>query len=795
MAAALHRRHDHGGMSASSMDDGMMSMGTIDVHHFPRLYWAFVGAVIAAFFVRNVIEYLICRQRLAAAQSNKPDPARPKNVFTSAYATLAAVAREASNASIPPIRLGRYTLRFPLMGSLSLVLTYVALILVLCFYRFDISDYDVYEQLAYRAGFVSLGQFPLLFLLAGKNNIIGYITGFSYERLNWLHRWAARGLLLSVTIHMGYWFSDWAPYGDYIEVELTTYRTATTGFSCWIILLWIVLSSLAPIRGWSYEIFVVQHVISFIVLITMVFIHTPVANWPWLWASVAIYFFDRVSRSIWAAYTNLAVFHRRTNSRSSRSGIWTCEAELKPLPFVLPLQSHPFTISSLPTDNKLEFIIKARAGGTKRLLKHAEKTFGLPSSSVPTTVPVVIQGPYGAMRPLRQFDSVILLAGSTGATFTTPLLRDIVAHVGNNSKGGLLRLAPGAVTRHVRYVWVVKSRKQLGWFTSELNQVVADVETLKRAGKRISLDLSVYITCDSTFTEGNKKSDARELPRSGESPSSISSSSSDFEEKMDSKPTTFGVEEVDPRSFGISSQENIKTCGSDGTCCCQTTIMDESGEEKIGEAAVCSCGSHQRGDASSRDSSVLLTLDDATSSEKKMQAFTNDGKDDSGNEKNTIILTTQPKRTNLNPAINLFSGRPHPRSIIQASLEQARGESAVVVCGPRGLNDQVRQDVVSLSDERAVHKDVMGAMNGPGHLEHQTPGLPSRRSRDSTTCSTRSQVVRKECILRDDAKVRHFQVFVYLSGKQHRVRCDNTISVSVAAWRPNGPTFGKAKAN
>lgn len=44
-------------------DDDEMSAGTITVEHFPVVYWEIVGAVIAAFFVRNLIEILICRQR------------------------------------------------------------------------------------------------------------------------------------------------------------------------------------------------------------------------------------------------------------------------------------------------------------------------------------------------------------------------------------------------------------------------------------------------------------------------------------------------------------------------------------------------------------------------------------------------------------------------------------------------------------------------------------------------------------------------------------------------------------
>lgn len=61
-------------------------------------------------------------------------------------------------------------------------------------------------------------------------------------------------------------------------------------------------------------------------------------------------------------------------------------------------------------------------------------------------------------------------------------------------------------------------------------------------------------------------------------------------------------------------------------------------------------------------------------------------------------------QTYLHPDISIMDGRPDVRKILLRSLEGARGESAVVVCGPSGLTTDVRKSVVSLSDERAVHK-------------------------------------------------------------------------------------------
>jgi NAD(P)H-flavin reductase len=44
---------------------------------------------------------------------------------------------------------------------------------------------------------------------------------------------------------------------------------------------------------------------------------------------------------------------------------------------VVPLQSHPFTVASIPEDGVMELLIKSESGGTKRIFKHAEKTHGL----------------------------------------------------------------------------------------------------------------------------------------------------------------------------------------------------------------------------------------------------------------------------------------------------------------------------------------------------------------------------------------------------------------------------------
>lgn len=195
--------HNHGSMS-------MGSMALPDLPEFPKFYYAVVGSTVAVATLVNVYNHVLYRQRISAARAGTSSPAKPKSWYPIWNATLFAVAREASNYSFRVPFKGRY-LRLPTVGRTSLVLANVVVLLVLCFYGLNLTNQFAKEDVAFRCGVVTLGQIPLIFLLSGKNNIVGWLTGVSYERLNWLHRWTARCMLLTATIHMGYFFSCKSP--------------------------------------------------------------------------------------------------------------------------------------------------------------------------------------------------------------------------------------------------------------------------------------------------------------------------------------------------------------------------------------------------------------------------------------------------------------------------------------------------------------------------------------------------------------------------------------------------------
>ncbi|KAM5475089.1 ferric-chelate reductase Frp1 [Microsporum audouinii] len=593
--------HNHGG-GATPTGDGVPSY-----FEMQRMYWAVVGTAIGIATACNILNKIVAVQRFTDTSRT---PAKPKSLFFNIYATLTALTREYSSACIRSLKIGRWELQPSPLGRVSIALANFIAVMVFCFYKLNTMDQWSWETVGYRTGFMTVAQLPLILLLAGKRNIIGFLAGSSHERLNWLHRWTARTLWVSATIHMGFWFRSWGRF-NYIATKIRTDPLTQRGIAAWSILTFILFTSLSPVRRWSYELFFLSHVVTFAGFIAAAWLHAEDEVKMWVWVSIALVVFDRVARCAMMAWTNIAVWTRSTST------LWANYATFTPLagdvtrvtirspaiswqpgqhvflsiPTLLPFQSHPFTITSLPSDNKIEFLIRAEAGGTRTIYNHAVKHAN--AIRTDSTRLVALDGPYGIIRPLRQFDSVVFFAGSMGATFTVPLLRDIVEGWKAESLAGSV-----PITKHVRFIWAIRSRSHLSWFQTELESLMQVVENCGAAKSKIqpTLEISIYLTSDPHLTAAGPSCHA-----------------------------------------------------SDST------------------------------------------------------------------QPNTPLASSE-KRMSLDSPACLASGRPNIDNIILSMLERAEGESAVVVCGPRGLSTDVRRNVVSLSDERAVHKGT-GAQGIYLHVE------------------------------------------------------------------------------
>jgi hypothetical protein len=220
-------------------------------------------------------------------------------------------------------------------------------------------------------------------------------------------------------------------------------------------------------------------------------------------------------------------------------------------------------------------------------------------------------------------------------------------------------------------------------FSEELSSAYADFQILQEQTKDIKLHITVYVTCDESFTEEHK--------------SLLSTITAPKNTTAQAKAVEHGAVELRNRSLAekdknatfknevreitttssTGASETTPACGPDNTCRCRAPISDSS----TTSPPPCCCNPR----TSSRTSTSSAPLP----------------------QKKTLLV---------HPSIQIYSGRPQTKDIIRRALEQARGESAVVVCGPAGLTGDVKQGVVELSDERAVHKGT-GAQGVYLHTE------------------------------------------------------------------------------
>ncbi|KAJ1308586.1 hypothetical protein OPQ81_004284 [Rhizoctonia solani] len=163
-----------------------------------------------------------------------------------------------------------------------------------------------------------------------------------------------------------------------------------------------------------------------------------------------------------------------------RSFRWTSGQHayiLAPTIAKLPFEAHPFTIASVYSKEahkdgrmqELVFIIRGRNGFTKRLLETSETR---------QSIPVIIDGPYGAPPRLSHYSTCIFLAGGSGVSYTLPLLLDLLRQVKSGE----------GVAQRILFVWVVRDASHINWIGTLLQ------EALQGYPPTLQLTINIHVT-------------------------------------------------------------------------------------------------------------------------------------------------------------------------------------------------------------------------------------------------------------------------------------------------------------
>ena len=490
---------------------GMSGMGGMDISsagmfqgtnmHIARAYWYLAATVVALLGFRRVFDKL--RTRLTRGTSRKAPhtiPSRPQNIMTQTYDTIITVCREITYPQMwwlsGPV--GKY-FNPPALGRCIFLLTYWVVILTMLWSNTILSPSSSlyaykWEIVGFRAAWVSVTQLPLIYLLGGKINLVSMITGISYERLNWLHRWIARTLFLTVIVHWSFFFREWW-IADFVQFELDMMPMVKYGFGSWAVLGWMVITGFGYFRQLSYEFFVLQHIASFTVLLWLVYSHVPAYARYNVWLSIAFIALDRGGRTLFLMLRNMNlrrshgeatpsyVFGYRTSLEAISNGyvlIAVKNAEFSwkagqhvfiSIPSCGMLQGHPFTISNLQNESReARFVVKAHSGFTRRLLRHANLHQG-------QDVRAFVSAAYGSppLDIVERSDSLILMATSTGASFIVPILQHAIQTC--------------ASVRRIRIIWIVRDPPHLDWFSKDIT-----VAAEKALAKGVDVGIQAFIT-------------------------------------------------------------------------------------------------------------------------------------------------------------------------------------------------------------------------------------------------------------------------------------------------------------
>ncbi|KAJ6607676.1 Ctr copper transporter family-domain-containing protein [Mycena sp. CBHHK59/15] len=138
------------------------------------------------------------------------------------------------------------------------------------------------------AGFLALAQLLPVFLFGTKNSVVTLLLGpgVDYTKLNFLHRWAGRGLTLGAL-----WIQNHLVW----NLPILSRQKEASGVAAMAGVCIIVLSSVAPVRRWSYSVFLIVHFLTFPAFFITAWYHTIYAS-PWIFPPIAFSAFDVVLR-------------------------------------------------------------------------------------------------------------------------------------------------------------------------------------------------------------------------------------------------------------------------------------------------------------------------------------------------------------------------------------------------------------------------------------------------------------------------------------------------------------------
>ncbi|KAI3546150.1 ferric reductase like transmembrane component [Colletotrichum filicis] len=411
----------------------------------------------------------------------------------------------------------------PSTGHFVVALSYLVINIALLFTHIDASALPYLTVIAARAGWLSIANIAFVVFLSLKNTPLGFLTAWSYERLNVLHQIAGYITMVLIIVHGATYSAYFIEAGNMARLRVAE---EIYGIASGFTFLSLVLAG-AIVRLWYYELFYILHVSFFAISMVLVGLHQPELSKKIIIitaVAAGIWVADRVVRFIrvvlYSFNNNATVYplpHGGTRIILKKAPVGASSGEhcFLWVPKIRALEMHPFTIAAM---NPLEFVINSYDGFTRELHEYAVQNPG-------ATLKASVEGSYGTFPNPSEYNKIVLVAGGSGASFTVGTVLNLFKKVAQGSMPS------------VTFVWMVKDPARLEWFAGHLS-------TIRQA---LSADIQLYVTRapgsqgSSSQTPGSSKEDRS---RSGTISSEASTPFTPSSEKFE---TTNGVPQQPPR--------------------------------------------------------------------------------------------------------------------------------------------------------------------------------------------------------------------------------------------------------
>ena len=388
----------------------------------------------------------------------------------------------------------------PSNATSMLLLAFAALNVFYTFYRVTLSVPMLFV-FADRAALMFVANLPLLYLLAAKNQPVKWLTGYSYEALNIVHRRLGEIMCLLALLHavgmVGVCYTMLRPVG-FGFATFVTRKMIILGIAALVSYNAIYFTSLASFRRRWYELFLGTHVVLQATALVLVYFHHPNSR-PYVGVALGVFLIDRIYFRLGrnsalisgdvkvlddgetVRLSSIVAIDQTTTSHPLGTGNISTGWRATDHVFVtIPslgrehiLQAHPFTIASPAPEphshkTRLDLIIRGQDGFSKDLLAFAK---------CHESIEVRVDGPYGsqhAVENLQSSDSAIIVAGGSGIAVAWPLVWSLVARspppcLDLEEDATQANIPPG---RRILLVWVIHQDSHLRWIDkSEMNRL------------------------------------------------------------------------------------------------------------------------------------------------------------------------------------------------------------------------------------------------------------------------------------------------------------------------------------